>query len=510
MKNLFSHLLTPGFPKRLLTFLVPASFFLIALTNIPFATIFEYNFDEGLYLIRSYLHMSGYSLYQTVWMDQPPLLVLLLSGLFKISGPDVFIARLIILVFSTLIIWALYAIISKTQNTLSALWTAVAIIFSSYYVKFSLTVVSALPTIALSILSVYAVFLYQRDYRKKYLLLSGVFFALAIMTRFFAVIFLPGIIAELFIAERQRLKRQNLFAEGINAGIIWFISFLLIVLCVSLLVFPIDFSQIIQPYILARKMAIQPGQGILEWFGSALDGLLLALGAFIFSSRREKRFFLAPSLTLICGLLVFSMHRPLWIYHQFYIVVPMYWLASFSIYTLCNKISANWKNKDKPLGIFDTLAIGFILGIAFLSLVALPMVKYGRLVNQVTEDLTSDGIDIVSLMKKYSQKTHLVVTDRPVFAFYAGLPTDPYLATSSLKRISTGLLTFRDYADIIRERRPELILFARHKWWVFEEIASILRQDYDLEYENQAGARLYVLKSLKNQSAPQQTAVKAP
>ena len=181
--------------KKILRFLVPAVFFVIVFACIRFRNVFEYNVDEGMYTMRAFLHLKGYALYKQIWMDQPPVLVLILSYFFKTFGASIFLARLVTLLFSTLFIWAIYGIISKTQNTLSALWAAITIIFSLSYLYFSVSAVATIPVIATAVLSIYCLLCYEDTGKKRFIILSAIIFALALMIKFLAVIFLPGMLS---------------------------------------------------------------------------------------------------------------------------------------------------------------------------------------------------------------------------------------------------------------------------------------------------------------------------
>jgi hypothetical protein len=107
---------------------------------------------------------------------------------------------------------------------------------------------------------------------------------------------------------------------------------------------------------------------------------------------------------------------------------------------------------------------------------------------------------VIDLMKGYAPKTHMVVTDRLIYAFYAGLPVHPYLATVSSKRIYCGLLTAKDYINIIIKERPELVLLTEETKMLGGNIEPFLKKDYELSYENECSGniqKLYISKKIK-------------
>jgi hypothetical protein len=480
-------------PKRLLGILLPVAFVLIVITCIHFSSVIEYDPDEGMNLMPAYLHMKGYALYKDILIDQPPLLMLMLSSLFHVSGPSVPIARLFIVVFSALLMWTLYQIVSRTQNTLSAVWAVGLVTLFSHYLKLSVAVMNSMPTIALTMLSVYGLLLYQESYKTRHVVFSGAAFALALMTKFIALVFLPGIIVQLIIIERSRVLKNHMPARPVGACIRWFGAFFVVGIYIAFIATSIDFSQIIHPYILARQTHLMAKATVFKYLGEGFDVVLLALGGLIFLRRGQRNFLLIPLITLIVEIIIFSNHRPLWPQYRFYMGVPLGWLASFGIYALFQYIKAEWKTKRLKKS--SLAAVTYLMTAALIVLAGAP-IKYRRMIGQLNHR-EPGGSAIMAIMKKYSGQTHVVVTDRPIYAFYAGLPVPPSLATPSLKRLVTGFLKPSDYLRSIQEERPEMVLFARFPG-LRDAVVPHIRQDYVLEYGYIHGLpQLYVLKRVK-------------
>ena len=72
----------------------------------PFREKIQYDTDEGLNLMRSMLVVLGHPLYSEVSSDQPPLFNQILAIVFRLTGFEVNAARLLVLLFSTLLVWA--------------------------------------------------------------------------------------------------------------------------------------------------------------------------------------------------------------------------------------------------------------------------------------------------------------------------------------------------------------------------------------------------------------------
>jgi len=485
--------------QKIFSFLVPAAFLFIVLAVVRFGNVFEYNIDEGMYTMRALLHIKGYALYHPIWMDQPPFLTLVISFFFKIFKASVFLARFITLLFSTLLVWAIYSIVAKTQNALCGVWAVVVMVFSLHYLYFSVAATATIPVIAAAVLSSYLLLRYKDTGRKRYLIFSAVIFGCAVMIKFFALVFLPGMLAEM-----MALKRRKKAVYLLLWLVTWFVTFL----CVAGFV-RVDFFQIVQPYLLARELpgdaAMPAAQYLFQWLKDASGVVPLLLAALFFTKQGQRKFFIVPLVSLITVLIVLSTHRPLWANYYLYMIIPLIWTASYGVYALYLLIQERWAAKDMFLSARDTAAIIFLaigLGASLMAAyIQYPHVRWQLMKPELDSRLhDSDRRNIIGLMKKYALRTHMVVTDRPIYAFYAGLLADPYLSTFSSKRIRCGLLTAKDYLDIVTKERPELILFTENTRQLGQGIEPFLQKDYTLDYKDIHSAdkeALYVLKNIR-------------
>ncbi len=486
--------------KILPVILALAVFFACVYMFSGFGSVFEYDTDEGMNLMRALLHNKGYALYKDIWMDSPPLLVLLLSWLFRIFGASVFIGRSLVLIFSGLLLWALFRIVYKTQNFISALASVVFLSISSHYLKLSVSVMAGLPSLSLAILSFYAVILYREKGKRSYLCLSGCLFALALQMKLFAIVFLPAIIYEIIVSGEENRKDAGICcSRRLHTILSWFIPLVLVYSYFSFVASGIDFSQMAGVYTPGMKLPGHRGYfHIATLIFPNLGIILLAVGALIFSNGRKNRLFYAPLISLVCAIFVFARHAPFWYHHELLIMVPLCWLASFGVYKLCDK--GFWFKPGKigmPYRIRNTIAVTFLSCAFLLALLRVPF-NFAQAAREMNNPALSseDCRYTVDLMKQYGGKTGFVVTDRPIFAFYSGLLVPPYLVTSSYKRFATGFLSPVDFVGSIEKIHPGLVLFARFPR-LRDAVAPSLKAAYELEYKNRRDSiRLYISKDL--------------
>jgi hypothetical protein len=87
---------------------VPLAFLVVMFLFYPFRERFEFDRDEGVNLMKAMLVEKGYSLYEEVWSDQPPLFTLMLAFVFRVFGLKVNLARLLVLGLACVLVWACF------------------------------------------------------------------------------------------------------------------------------------------------------------------------------------------------------------------------------------------------------------------------------------------------------------------------------------------------------------------------------------------------------------------
>ena len=88
LKNLLRHIKIIFDSPLILSVIISFLYFVAVFQFIRGGEVLEYNPDEGLCFMRAFMHMKGYSLYQDIWMDPPPVLIKFLTYTFKIFGPS--------------------------------------------------------------------------------------------------------------------------------------------------------------------------------------------------------------------------------------------------------------------------------------------------------------------------------------------------------------------------------------------------------------------------------------
>jgi PelA/Pel-15E family pectate lyase len=407
---------------------------------------YELQSDEGFNLMKAVLVAKGHHLYHEIWSDQPPFLTYVLTLVHRGFPFSTVAARATILIFSLLMATGLFRVVQRFEGTLAAWSSVFLLILSRLYLELSVSVMVGLPAIALAMLAIDLATL-KRERNRILTLLAGIFFGTAMFTKLFVVIILPAILAAFWFMEKredQLLPRAAVFRS------IWFFSGILIlcgIILASISDIPLD--QLLSPHVSARSVADYADWGGLRiLYGFIVKyarfafyaGIIFGLFAFF---RRPASCLVIPVVWLVSGIILLSTHHPLWYHQTLIVILPLSWLGGVGIKNLlqgCSPIKLVRRIVRHPDRRIACLAV--VPLIAGSVLLIHPIKKDMRHVrtylrNRLGLPMQTARLDAAIL----APGTDTLITDRPILAYQAHLPTPPGLAVWSEKRMKTGRLT---------------------------------------------------------------------
>ena len=175
----------------LLPLAIALIFLAFTFSYYPFREKLQFDSDEGLNLMRSMLVTFGYPLYSEVSSDQPPLFTHLLALLFRVTGFEVNPARLVVLLFSTLLVWAGAQFLTRTSGKLAAILFLPLVIMVPQFLRLSTSVMIGVPSIALAAVSMLFVAIWHQKRSNLWLVLSGFALALSVLIKLFTGFVVP-------------------------------------------------------------------------------------------------------------------------------------------------------------------------------------------------------------------------------------------------------------------------------------------------------------------------------
>ncbi|MCK5492895.1 MAG: glycosyltransferase family 39 protein, partial [Candidatus Omnitrophica bacterium] len=302
-------------------------FFTIVFFTTPIKQTFEYNPDEGINLIKTSLFQNGFSLYKEIWNDQPPLFTLILSFWLKIFGQSAYSARILILIFSSILLWALYQIIRIRQGHICAFIAITFLTSSTDYIPLSTSIMIGIPSLCLALLSILCVVSYAKNQSNYLMILSGAFMGLSLQTKFFSAFLIPIILLEIIQNKQLYLKKKKILS---SIGL-WLISLSVVYFFITLIFFNFEpqlfIKNLLQPHLLKSVFT--------EFKYSFLSKLILPFNDFVIIifaltapfliEKQKKRQLFFPFLWLSFAFIILFIHRPVWRHHYLLISIPLCW-----------------------------------------------------------------------------------------------------------------------------------------------------------------------------------------
>lgn len=490
-------------PKRIKVsrywiYALPLLFIALIVLFYPFRYVFEFDTDEGIQLIKGFLHARGYRLYTDIFNDQPPIFTLVLSSVFQTLRSNVTVARLVVLAFSSLLLVSSLAYLSIFWGQPHAIFGFLILIILPFFIRLSVSVMIGLPAISLAVTSFLALTLWHKSRNIWWLILSALALSFSIMTKLFTAILIPIVTIGILTAEFKVSSEKRSWADLLKPFLIWGSTFgfalgLMLLLFVGLE----NVTQFFEVHLAAgttetfavRARAININsylRGSWTIFLVAIIGTSLAI-------RRKAWSALYLTAWMVAGYFSLVLTTPVWYHHQLLITVPAALLAGIFAGELMDYLIGRKYRKSGSILRNIAFTIGAFALILFSTtrIIAIFRQLEPSLPNlKGSIDPDSHEYPILALMSDYLSNNDLIVTDRPMFAFRLARLIPPELAVISDKRLRSGSLEEEFILELILDKKPEQILFGRY---AFEQIEQEIETEYRLAYG--AGRyRLYLRK----------------
>ena len=442
-------------------------FFAFVFSYYPFREKLQFDSDEGLNLMRSMLVAMGHPLYGEVSSDQPPLFNHLLAVVFRLIGFEVNPARMFVLLFAALLVWASVRFLQLTSGKLSAILFLPLVVMVPQFLRLSTSVMIGLPSLALAVVSMLFVILWHQRRNSLWLVLSGFALALSVLiklfTGFVAPLFLVGITTSMYLDKRG----EGFSWRMLRPALIWSVSFAALGILLGLiLVGPQNLAAITSTHIAAPVTEELAGSGYTmnAHIRAAVPLLILGILGAVFSLYRRNWLALYPLAWAVLAYVLFSFYSPVFYHHQLLITIPAAILAAAGVGEGLFLLSRLRSSSDL-LRVGTLLGAGAVIGFIFVSLHYWPTLDRELMNRPRLTDFslraTSGKLRVLRTMSEYTDQTHWIMTDMPMYAFRVRRPVPPSVATFSSKRLATGSLTEEDILTAMRDYQPEQVLMAR-------------------------------------------------
>lgn len=472
--------------------------FVIAIRLKPITRTLEFDYDEGLNLIKALLYSEGFSLYKEIWSDQPPFLTVLLSHWFSLFGQSIFAARFLIVLFSALLIWSFYQIVHNSLGRTPALIATLLLFTSWQFIRLSISVMIGVPSLSLAMLSIYMLTLYKRHPRKRFIVSSGGLLALSLQTKLFTIFLIPLMLFYLFdfrIKGFDAKKPGDLLFYPI---LFWLCALFGVYTFIGFFCHSFNYEQLVQAH-----LGQSDGEGLLNFrnldylrylISQDYDYVFLAFIGSLAIFLKKQREGLFPLTWLATAILILLNYKPIWYHYYPLLAIPISWLSAYGVALVLDFFPEGWHSNFKSLNIKKLIFPCFAIALLIFSIVAIPAKPIGK---------PDKNLKVIELVLKHSKSTQWLFTDRPIYGFYAGLRVPPEIAVMSYKRFNSGKLTNDYLLAVLQTYRPEQIVLARWTSRIknYSKLSAYINENYSKTYQNETGeVEHYLLRSIPERS----------
>ena len=444
----------------------------------PFREVFAFDPDEGSNLIKARLVADGHPLYSEVWSDQPAVFTHLLRGWCAMTAWTVEQGRILVLLCSCVLLGALYRAVRVTAGVPGAIAACVLLVVSFGYLRLSVSVMLAVPSLMFAMLSICAALQHRSDGRAVWLAVSGVCLALSIFVKMWTIMLIPAVV----LAARPRDWRGPIRW--------WAGGFVCAAVVLLLATVPLaELGQLVRPHIDVRQAGSFAAntRGFAMLVVGDLFLVILAIVGVVFVIRERSWTLLVPIVWVAVALVVLSGHEPLWRHHYLMLSVPLSWCGGIAVGRLATR---KWLAQCRPwrgaatvrawgLTLAATIAIGLLAW-------RVPAV-YERDFAAWPSDADIRLRHLLTRMSELPHPTNRVVTDYQILAFRAGLDVPPQLAVTSLKRRWSGGLSDDAIIDVLASYRPDQIVLSGRRILLTEPLLDYLQPRYVQMYGDRSG-----------------------
>jgi hypothetical protein len=465
---------TPWLERIILPLIMPLFLLGLVFLFFPSRERFLFDIDEGTQLMWANLANNGYSLYDQIWIDHPPLFTNILQIGFNLLGFKVGVGRYLVLLFSCVTIWGIFQYLLIVFGKKHAISGTILILLLPHYLRLSVSIMQAIPNICLAILSLLTLIKWHKTQRFFWLIISAIFLSLSIFIKLFTLFFAPIFIIGIFVDCYTQTKKQKLRLRAFFPVFLWTIVLATILIIAGYVFIGIDnLDKVLGIHLMATSSANRQfiNFKLFEHLRNSTPFLILGILGAIIILQERRWLALYPLAWMLSTFIFLNFLSPVYYHYIILITIPAAILGTIPFYkTIVHGIEF-FKALQKNSLTKSTIQILSVIGIVLLFI----KVPEGFSVLEWPPSLTGSGLGLrtnelrfLNLISNYAPETNWIVTDRPMFAARARLLVPPELAAVGEKRIKTGLLSEDDIINIIEQYNPEQIFLGRYSLKIVE------------------------------------------
>ncbi|NOR80893.1 MAG: hypothetical protein GQ529_08685 [Methyloprofundus sp.] len=463
---------------------------------------YEFDSDEGYNVIKALMLEDGFKLYNEILSDQPPVFTYILWLTFKVFGWNVNIGRMLVIAFVSLMVFGIYDSVRRIYGYPVALGAVLFLVLSNKFTQVSVSIMLGQPSLAMVVMSGWALTVWFTQRRTTFLLISAIFMGLSVSIKMYTLFICPiSLLCIILFGENLPYRKtQKLF---INQVSLWLAA---ITLSCLFFLLPALLSNDPMQLITSHSTTLQEGKYTLgkalwkfivnDWglFFMSIIGLIYAI-----KNRNPVGVFFG--LWFAFALVILFFHYPVWYHHAFLLLIPASVMASLSVHWLTPILTKMGLSKRKT----DMVGLIAIVLIAFSPLLInekrAKHIIYPREYSKNRADQKATRI-----INYYAGPEHTMVTSRHMMAFRTKSSVPPSLAVTSVKRYRAGLWSAESVIEEIEKGNIELVVLNRRWKQLVRIIKGSIQEKYIRVYSDRRNRKLeiFVRKDIVAKKLPLQ------
>jgi len=429
--------------------------------------------------MRAFLYAHGLNMYEQIWTDHPPLFPALLSWWMKCFGFTLYNARLLVLIFSGLLLWYLFRLLKISSGIPAGLFAIALLPGMNEYLRSTVSARISIPCLSLGVVSVYYAYRYYLERGRGTFVLSAFFLAWSLLIKFETALVCPVVLMLILCGSWQTAPRGARYWFCTKQILLWTALFLAVLIGTTAITAPALFghhiAQLKDIHLAAYITHGFQSQGLAllyAWLRSDWIVLLLAPAVILLQLSRKKYHFLFPLTWALLAFVILLFHRPVWPHHYLVLIIPLVWLASLEFGLLLEK--------DNLRILFSRTAQAvdrWFATVVFVWAILLLPGNIALKAKQITPRIDPCRRQIVRSLQENADVTNWIFTDHATLAFHAGLKIPPELAVLPAKRLYADTIKPAEILALLVDYMPEQVMLDRFKN-LESELAPWLAKEY--------------------------------
>ena len=413
-------------------------------------------------LIKSSIWAKDPGLIDKLWNDQPLLHTVILGFAFRHFGNDVGTARGVALVFTLILLVAIFFTTYRHLGATAGCLSVFAVFAAPHIFQLSISAMLEVPSFAIAMVSLMMLEIWFRKGKVIWLIASAISFAVSLNIKWTSAIVGPALLCELFIMARDR-EKVGLTGSVPKILITWVIVVFFLFLVLTFIIGPkLDstleshFSDGTRNNYITKIFSLWSVIGFTDLIEGHPESLLIVcLGIWVALIPGGFRLVAFPLTWLISALVIHSVNRPFWYYYYLHLAIPIGLIASVSI----SKFIDGSQNSQMSRCVRLTNIIKRSLAIITFSFtISIGIFRLSTSIASLQEIPVIENVDLIKVMRQYAPYTNWIYTRSTIFAFHAGMVPPPEIAILPTKRFWSGQIDDDGIIKVVERYQPEALL----------------------------------------------------